>query len=209
MNRLYPIVDLDNLDARGIEPIAFAERLLKTRPRWLQLRAKHASAQETLAHLDALLPLCRAAGTELFANDRADLALLSGAAGVHVGQTDLPLSAVRRLAPALKMGVSTHSLEQLTLALGERPDYVAFGPVFTTASKERPDPVVGLDALRDAAVLARAANVPLVAIGGITVERCADLAASGVYAAVIGALSAGSLDEVTARAEAFSRALGD
>ncbi len=206
MNRLYPIIDLDSLAARGLEPLAFAERVLTARPRWLQLRAKRASARETLDILDQLLPLCRAAGSELFANDRPDLALLAGAAGVHVGQTDLPVSAVRRIAPKLKIGVSTHNREQLLHALAEAPDYVAFGPVFATQSKERPDPVVGMEGLREACALAEQRGIPLVAIGGITLERSAEIAALGAFAAVIGALVDSELAAVERRAAALARA---
>ena len=155
MTGLYPIVDLDALARAGLSPLAFAERVLLARPSLLQLRAKHASARDTLALLDALKPLCQRAGTLLFANDRADLALLAGADGVHVGQDDLPLAAVRRFAPSLKVGVSTHDFAQLERALLERPDYVAFGPVFETQSKLRPDTVVGLSGLSGAATRAR------------------------------------------------------
>jgi thiamine-phosphate pyrophosphorylase len=204
---LYPIVDLDALARAGTSPLAFAERVLAARPPLLQLRAKHESSRATLALLDALKPLCQRAGTLLFANDRADLALLAGADGVHVGQDDLPLAAVRRLAPQLKVGVSTHDLTQLERALGERPDYVAFGPVFETTSKQRPDAVVGLAGLRSAAERALAAGIPLVAIGGITLAHAPQIAKLGALAAIIGALVGESLEDCEARARSFQLAL--
>jgi thiamine-phosphate pyrophosphorylase len=198
---LYPIVDLDSLAERGLSPLSFAERLLAAHPPFLQLRAKSAGGRATLELLRELAPLCRAAGTQLFANDRPDLALLSGADGVHVGQDDVPLADVRRLAPGLCVGVSTHELTELERALAERPDYVAFGPIFTTRSKPDHEPVVGLAGLARAYDLARAANVPLVAIGGIDLERTRLIRMHADFAAVIGSLlpTDGELEGVTAR----------
>lgn len=208
--RLYPIVDVDALRARGLPVVPFAERVLSVRPALLQLRAKSSGARETLELLRALVPLCRAHGTLLFANDRPDLAVLAGADGVHVGQDDLPLAEVRRFAPRLRVGVSTHDLAQLSAALELAPDYVAFGPIFSTSSKARPDPNVGLDGLRRAAELASEAGLPLVAIGGITRERAAAVASSAALIAVIAALipEDGAVEAVTSTARDFVSALG-
>ena len=196
---LYPIVDTGTLRARGLEPLDFAARVLAARPGLLQLRAKGLGARETLELARALAPLCRAAGTLFFVNDRPDLAVLAGADGVHVGQGDLSVADVRRFAPALEVGASTHDFGELDAALAERPDYVAFGPVFATASKPNPEPVVGPDALGEAARRARAARIPLVAIGGIDLEHAPLVARLGVSAAVIGALvpADGDLGKVT------------
>lgn len=204
---LYPIVDLAALAARGWSPEAFAEAVLEARPRWLQLRAKRASARDALAALDTLLPLCRRAGTELFMNDRPDLAMIAGADGVHLGQDDLPVAAVRRMAPGLKLGVSTHNLSQLERALDARPDYVALGPIFPTGSKENPDPVVGLETLARAVERATQAGLPLVAIGGIDAERIHEIAKRGASAALIAALLPASLDEVSQRATNLARSM--
>jgi thiamine-phosphate pyrophosphorylase len=206
---LYPIVDTDALQARGIALLEFAEQVLVARPPLLQLRAKRLGGRETLSLLSALLPRCRVRGTLLFANDRPDLAILAGCDGVHVGQDDVPVALVRKLALKLKVGVSTHDLGELDAALADRPDYVAFGPIFATSSKERPDPLLGLEGLEQAAARARAAAIPLVAIGGITLERAAPVAATGALAAVIAGLlpESGALTEVTSRAEAYQRAL--
>ncbi len=210
MRGLYPIVDTDTLSARGIEPIEFAEQVLAAEPPLLQLRAKRLGGRDTLSLLSALLARCRARGTLLFANDRPDLAMLAGCDGVHVGQDDVPLALVRRLAPGLKVGVSTHDLDELDRALAERPDYVAFGPIFATASKENPDPVVGVEGLELAAGRAREAGVQLVAIGGITLERAPLIGRAGALAAVIAGLlpESAALSEVSSRAQAFQRALG-
>jgi thiamine-phosphate pyrophosphorylase len=185
---LYPIVDVDSIKALKLDPIEFARRVLAARPVALQLRAKHLSARETLALLRELRPLCSETATALFANDRPDLALLAGCDGVHVGQDDLSISNVRSVAPGLRVGASTHDLSQLRDALSRRPDYVAFGPVFTTTSKERPDPVVGLDGLTRAVDLAKRAGVPIIAIGGVTRSNAPAIAALGIGGAVIGAL---------------------
>ena len=194
---MYAILDVDAwrgqgvvVDAPGVlESIAGA--LLDGGAATLQVRAKRAPASATVAMLQRLLPLARAAGVPLVANDRLDLAQLAGVDALHVGQDDLPLADVRRLAPALAVGVSTHDRRQLGVALAARPTYVAFGPVFDTASKHAPDPTVGPERLAEAATLARSAQTPLVAIGGVTLERVPTLVAAGVrWAATIGALIA-------------------
>jgi thiamine-phosphate pyrophosphorylase len=200
MQGLYPIVDLDALARRGIDPLKFAEHVLVARPSLLQLRAKHQAASSVLALLRSLRPMCHAAGSWLFANDRPDLALLADTDGVHLGQDDLPIEELRRFAPKLRVGISTHDLMQLERALEYHPDYVAFGPIFPTPSKQRPDPVVGLEGLRQAAVASQRAGVPLVAIGGIDLERASEIRAVGALAAVIGALISDSLEEVSRRA---------
>jgi thiamine-phosphate pyrophosphorylase len=207
---LYPIVDVGAVRERGWSVPDFAARVLATRPALLQLRAKALGANETLELLRALVPLCRTSGTLLYANDRPDLAVLAGADGVHVGQSDLSLSDVRRFAPALKVGVSTHDIAELERALAERPDYVAFGPVFPTRTKSNPEPVVGLDALERATEKARDAGVPLVAIGGIDHERAPSIAKLGVLGAVIGALvpADGDLGRVTELAGELAGLLG-
>ena len=208
---LYPIIDLDTLGQRGAEPLAFAERVLAARPPLIQLRAKSLGGGATLAMLRELVPRCRASGTALFANDRPDLAVLAGADGVHVGQDDLPVAEVRRFAPGLRVGVSTHDLAELERALAERPDYVAFGPVFATPSKRNHEPVVGLNGLERAHALSFAAKVPLVAIGGIDFERATLARAHAEVVAVIGALlpAGATLDGVTERAVALERAVLD
>jgi thiamine-phosphate pyrophosphorylase len=200
---LYPIVDATSLARRGLPLLEFAEQVLKAKPAVLQLRAKHATSRETLAMLRALRSLCLDAGTLLFANDRADLALLAECDGVHVGQHDLSVGEVRRIAPALKVGVSTHVFEELERALVEQPDYVAFGPVFRTTSKEQAEPVVGLSALARAGARCAESGCPLVAIGGIDEPRARQVAGVAGLGAVIAAL----LPEGADLAEVGERAL--
>jgi len=210
---LYPIVDLDSLESIHDRPqrvLDFAERVLTARPPLLQLRAKHSGARETLELLRALRPLCTRAGTRLIANDRPDLALLAECDGVHLGQDDLPLGLARRIAPGLLVGVSTHTPAQLAAALAEKPDYVAYGPVFGTASKERPDPVVGVAGLARAYAAARVAGIPLVAIGGINLARAAQISGDCDLAACIAALlpNPATLDGVSEAACALHATLG-
>ena len=192
LHGLYAILDLDAWRARGVDLVGdrtalldVAGALLRARPAMLQLRAKHASARDTLALLRALLPPARAASVPLVANDRVDLALLAGVTVAHLGQDDLPLDDARRIAPALAFGRSTHDAAELGVELAARPDYVAFGPVFATTSKRDPSPTVGLARLAEAARLADAAGVPLVAIGGVTRANAAEVVAAGVRCAAV------------------------
>jgi thiamine-phosphate pyrophosphorylase len=209
MRGLYPIVDLDTLAKRAVPALLLAEAVLTARPPLLQLRAKHQSPRAVLDLLTQLKPLCARAGTLLFANDRPDLALLAEVDGVHVGQDDLPIEDVRRLPGKLRIGVSTHDELQLERALALRPDYVAYGPIFSTASKELADPALGLAALGRASKLARAAGIPLVAIGGLTLDVAPELAKGSVVAAVISDLLADgdAASAISARAKRWQVAL--
>jgi thiamine-phosphate pyrophosphorylase len=216
MRGLYAIVDIGTLAARRIDAVAFADAILRVRPAALQLRAKDVPPRETLALMRVVAPMCHRAGVPFVANDRPDLAILAGCDAVHVGQSDMPIDRVRRIAPGLGVGVSTHSLEQLDAALSARPLYVAYGPVFETATKKDPDPVVGVAGLRAARLRAAAAGVPLVGIGGITRERAPELVGLVDAVAVVAGLlpplaiagaapptSADLLRDVTARAAAL------
>jgi thiamine-phosphate pyrophosphorylase len=206
---LYAIVDVDFLAARSVPPLAFVEALLDVPPCALQLRAKSWGARETLELLRAIQLRCARRGVPLFCNDRPDLALLAGCAGVHLGQSDLAIADARRCAPGLAIGISTHRLEQLDAALRDRPSYVALGPIFPTGSKTDAEPVVGLATLAEAAERCRAAGVPLVAIGGLNLERAervGELAAAG---AMISALfPAGGLADVARVAGSCHALLG-
>lgn len=174
-----------------------AGRLLRGGARALQLRHKRAPAGVLLECALAVAPLCRAAGVPFVVNDRVDVALLAGADAVHLGQEDLPLAAARRLAAALRFGVSTHNLEQARAAAAAGADYLGFGPVFATGTKRNPDPVVGLDGLRAACA---AVSVPVVAIGGLTAATAgAAIAAGAAAVAVIGAVVGAEDVEAAAR----------
>jgi thiamine-phosphate pyrophosphorylase len=124
--------------------------------------------------------VCDDAGAALIINDRIDIALAVDADGVHLGQTDLSLDDARRISGDLWIGISTHNVAQVRAACDAGADYLGFGPVFATSSKERPDPVQGFDGLE--AALAAAEGRPLVAIGGITPADVAALYRTGVPA---------------------------
>jgi thiamine-phosphate pyrophosphorylase len=211
MRGLYAIADVKTLLSRGVDVAAFVRAVVPVRPVALQLRAKEVSAREMLSILRAIGPACRNAGVPLVCNDRADVAALAGCDCVHIGQDDLPFETVHNLAPRLRVGVSTHNPEQLARALAHKPAYVAYGPVYPTASKAAPEPVVGLAGLRAAHAAARAAGVPLVAIGGITLERAYEVApyadAGAVIAALLPERGVVDLGDVTARARALHAAL--
>lgn len=223
MRGLYAIVDVDAWQAAGVELLAagtledVARALLAVEPAALQLRHKHGSSRDVLAALRRLRGVVPGS-VPLVANDRADLARLAGADVVHVGQDDLAVDDVRRVAPDVRVGLSTHDTAQLAAAVSgpgaARPDYLAFGPVFRTTSKERPDPTVGLAGVAGAARIAHGAGLPLVAIGGIDLAAVPALIEAGVRcAAVISALVVArdgrpSLPDVEARARALHQALG-
>lgn len=148
----------------------------------LQLRMKDASAALMLAVLDEVR-LHRPPGTLLIVNDRLDVALAGGADGVHLGQDDLPLAAARRLCPpGFLIGVSTHNEAQAAAALAQGADYIGFGPIFATGSKRNSEPVVGVDRLR---AVCASTPAPVVAIGGISLERVPELVAAGARAVAI------------------------
>ncbi len=183
--KLYPITDRR---LSGLSHAKQVARLCEGGARVVQLREKQLSAREFYAEVLEALRVARSFGAKLIINDRADVALAVGADGVHVGQDDLPPEAARSLLGAQAIiGFSTHSVEQAIDAARLPVDYIAIGPVFGTSSKENPDPVVGLEAVR----LVRAAigAVPLVAIGGITAETAPSVLTAGADSvAVIGAL---------------------
>lgn len=168
--RLYAIADIDLLQARALDLASFTSELRAAGVKLLQYRNKNGSPQ-TILHDTALLRGIFPAGGDvrLIMNDRADLALLSGYDGVHVGQEDLaPEDARSIVGPDRWVGVSTHSPRQVIEADETSCDYIAYGPIFATASKANPDPTVGLAGLRMARTETKK---PLVAIGGITLEN--------------------------------------
>jgi thiamine-phosphate pyrophosphorylase len=198
--RLYPIVDASCFSSTG-DLIQFAEHLVAAGCTLLQYRNKRGNARimleqarELKQHLDIR--------AKLIMNDRADLALIAGFDGVHVGQDDLFPESVRAIiGPERWLGVSTHNPEQLAEADQTSADYLAIGPVFSTSSKDKPDPVVGLDGVRRARQLTRK---PLVAIGGITRANAASVIEAGADSvAVISDL----LREPQKTAEEFFRIL--
>lgn len=165
--RVYPILDSETLERRGIGFAAAAAALVEGGAGILQIRHKGHWSREFFETARDVARLCREAGVLLVINDRADFALLLEA-GLHVGQDDLTPRDVRKLIGSEPLlGFSSHNVNQLCAAGGEPVDYVAFGPVFPTMSKSNPDPVVGVVEVRRCRALL---GKPLVAIGGITRE---------------------------------------
>jgi len=206
---LYAILDLDVLARAGRDVLPFAERVLAAGAlAAVQLRAKSASAGEALAVARALAPLCARAGVPFYVNDRPDLALLAGATGVHVGGDDLPVADVHRFGPSLRVGCSTHTLDELDAGLATGADYVAFGPVFATLTKRDASPVTGLAALAEVSRRCAARVIPLVAIGGVTLDNAARVRDAGATAAAVISALVVPDGQLTSHARALHLALG-
>ena len=184
--RLYPILDTEAVAKRGISIETAASAFLEGGAGLLQFRHKNHWSREVFAAAQIVARLCREAGVPLIVNDRADFALLLDA-GVHVGQDDLlPCDVRNLLGPHRPVGYSTHNTQQLCAASREAVNYVALGPVFATASKQNPDPVIGVEEIRRCRALL---EKPLVAIGGITTDNAiAVLRAGADSVAVISGL---------------------
>jgi thiamine-phosphate pyrophosphorylase len=171
---LYVILDAGMLT----EPAGdTAQKLMDAGVKLLQYRAKNATARELWAESRAIVESARRAKCRFIVNDRPDVAYLAGADGVHVGQDDLdPEQARAVIGPGCWVGVSTHNLEQFRKAAASSADYIAVGPLFQTSSKANPDPVVGTEFLQQVRALT---DKPIVAIGGITLDRAAEVLAAG------------------------------
>jgi thiamine-phosphate pyrophosphorylase len=186
--RLYPIVDMECIQSfsssKNPTDTAFhlsilceyVAELAAGGSTLFQLRGKQATARQLLSGARGLKRLV-GQNVKLIMNDRADLCLAAGFDGVHLGQDDLSAEGARKvLGNGYWIGVSTHNLEQLAAADAGPADYLAIGPIFATATKQNPDPVVGLAGLREARKLT---VKPLVAIGGITRENCKSVLDAG------------------------------
>ena len=190
---LYPIIDTGACWRASIRPQALAEAIAAAGMPIAQFRHKGPCTREALEQAEEIGRILRRSGVRYVINDRADAALLVGADGVHLGQEDLPPARVRHMVgSSVWIGYSTHNAAQLRLGDLEPVDYLAIGPVFPTGSKEKPDPVLGIEALPE---LRRLTRKPLVAIGGITRANAAGVLAAGVDAvAVISDLLADDLE---------------
>jgi thiamine-phosphate pyrophosphorylase len=172
--RVYVILDAALLNIPEIE---FAKKLADAGVRLIQYRNKNASARELFKKSRDLAAFLNPIGVKFIVNDRADVASLAGADGVHVGQDDLGVEQARAVIGGGKwVGVSTHNTEQFRTALETSADYIAVGPIFATRSKMNPDPVAGLELVREARAMT---DRPIVAIGGITLERAGEVMEAG------------------------------
>jgi thiamine-phosphate pyrophosphorylase len=171
---VYAIIDSALLTT---SELALAEMLAKSGVELIQYRNKTSPSGNIFELSRRLSGVLASAGARFIVNDRADIALLTGAGGVHVGQEDLSVEDARAICGESRwVGVSTHTFEQVAAADRTSADYIAFGPIFPTNTKTNPDPVVGTGLLRRARSLTRK---PLVAIGGITRERAAEVYEAG------------------------------
>ena len=182
LDPLYAIVDVPLCRERGLDPLATLDAFLAGGARLIQLRDKSPSSRDRLALADAAVTRARSAGATLIVNDRADIARLSGADGVHVGQEDLPVEDVRALlGPDAIVGISTHDEAQVDRAQRTAATYLAVGPIYGTHTKDTGYTARGLALVRYAA----AGPMPVVAIGGITIERAPEVLAAGAAAVAV------------------------
>ena len=178
--RLYVILDAALLKIRAKE---CAKNLVDAGVRLIQYRNKGASGRELFETSRELAEYLNPLEVQFIVNDRADVGALAGARGVHVGQDDLGVEQAREVMGVGKLvGLSTHNAGQFRGALETSADYIAVGPIFTTGSKENPDPVVGVAFVREARGMT---DRPIVAIGGITLERAVEVIKAGADSVAI------------------------
>ncbi len=183
LNAVHLCVITDPHLAPGKDHVAIAEAALQGGADVIQLRDKMGSLRDLLPQARAIQALCRAHGATFIVNDRVDLALAAAADGAHVGQEDLPAEAARRLlGPRRILGVSTHGRAQAEAAARAGADYIGFGPMFATGTKDTGYAPRGLDGLRE---VRAAVRVPIFAIGGISLENVAEVIQSGATAPAI------------------------
>jgi len=177
-SHLYAMIDTSG----GHEPVALARQLLDSGARVLQLRLKDHSSRHLLAIATVIADLCRQRGALFIVNDRADIAKLAGADGVHAGQDDLPLAAARAIVgERMIVGVSTHNVEQARAAEAGGADYIGFGAIYSGGLKNVIN-ARGLDRLR---MVRAAVKLPIVAIGGITEATVPAVLGAGADAVAI------------------------
>jgi thiamine-phosphate pyrophosphorylase len=181
LDPLYAILDVSLCGERRLEPLAVLDAFLEGGARLIQLRDKTPSSAARLALADAAVARARAAGALLIVNDRADIAAMSGADGVHVGQEDLGVDDVRAmLGSDAIVGLSTHDVAQIDDAAKTSATYIAVGPIYGTATKDTGYSARGLDLVGYAAE-----RRPVVAIGGITLERAPEVIAAGATSVAV------------------------
>jgi thiamine-phosphate pyrophosphorylase len=205
--RLYVIVDVEVAGRAGWTPRDLTDAYLSGGARLLQLRAKTLPSGAFLDLARELASLARTAGARLIVNDRADVAVLAAAAGVHVGQDDLPPHDVRTIAGESSLvGLSTHTREQIEEAVTSPISYFAIGPVYATGTKATGYDSVGLEAVAHAAARGRSAGLPVAAIGGITLATAPAVIAAG--AATVAVITDLLTEDPEARVRDYLAALG-
>jgi len=179
--KIYPITDTALSSLSHTEQV---KGLIAGGATLIQLREKNNSVRAFFTDASEAICIARLAGAKVIINDRIDVALALGAEGVHLGQTDIPVTAARRLlGKDAIIGFSTHNIEQFKAALDFPVDYLAFGPIFQTQSKRNPDPVAGLEAV--GIIKSINGQLPVVAIGGIDKSNVAEVWSAGADSAAI------------------------
>lgn len=182
LDPLYTLLDVAVCRDRGLDPLAVLDAFLDGGARLVQLRDKTASLAARLALADAVVARAHAAGATIVVNDRPDIAAMAGADGVHVGQEDLSVAAARLVIGARAIvGVSTHDAAQIAAAAGTDATYIAVGPIYGTSTKDTGYSARGLELVRAAARTGK----PVVAIGGITLERAPEAIAAGAASVAV------------------------
>lgn len=175
---------MTDTDLSGLTHAEQVSALIEGGARFVQIREKYATSNEFYRSVMACLEMAKPSKAKIIVNDRVDIAMATGAHGVHLGQTDLPpVEARKLLGEEAIIGISTHSVGQAMQALEMPVDYIAFGPIWPTCTKEDPDPVVGLDLLSE--VKRIAGRMPVVAIGGINLSNVAATFSAGADSAAI------------------------
>ena len=201
--KIYPITDRE---VSGLSHAEQTKQLVAAGAKLIQIRDKKAPSRELFEDVSHSVEIAHRYGALLIVNDRVDVALMTGADGVHLGQADLPPGAARQLlGDNAIIGFSTHSVKQVREALADGfADYIAFGPIFDTSTKMDHDPIVGLEKLAEIRTLI--GGFPLVAIGGIGLKNIASVIASGADSAAMISEFYGAEHEISFQFEALLRA---
>ena len=201
-NKLYAITDVE---ISGLSHRSQIERLVAGGARLIQLREKDMAPRRFYAEAETALDFARSHGVQIIINDRVDIALALEADGVHLGQEDLPPHSARKLlGNDAVIGLSTHNLDQVRAASRLPVSYLGIGPIFPTSTKKNPQPLVGLDGLRRIREVAR--ELPLVAIGGITLANAAAVLSAGADAVAIISALLDDPSQITTKAAEFLHA---
>lgn len=179
--KIYPITDISITKLSHLEQV---EKLIAGGAKFIQLRDKNSTPKDFYEAAKAVIDFTRGKDVKIIINDRVDIALVVKADGVHLGQDDLPPENARQiLGENAIIGFSTHNISQAIEAIKLPLDYIAIGPIFTTSTKENPDPVVGIEGLKT--VREAIGNFPLVAIGGINSENAKEVLNNGANSVAV------------------------